>query len=418
MKRANLILMAALAAAGLVTATGALFAPAVAVAATATPKLGAKMSKPIAAAQEAIKVKDWDGALAALAEAQVIEPKTTYEAFVIDYISWYPLVQKKDYAAAEAALARAMASGFVPEPEQATRYKALAQLNFELKQYPKTVEYGRKVLELAPGSDDVAVLVAQAMFLANDFNGARSFVQQYTAGAAKPSEQLLQIALQANAELNDRAGAIGVLEQLIRSYPSQRYWHDLLSNQLYETKGDRDLRALYRLMADTNTLDKAEDFSEMATLLLAAGYPGEAKGILDRGLAAGAFKGEALTRAQTDLKRATAGADADRKDLPGADQALATAKTGNEMVATGKLFFSVGEYGKAADAIRKGLEKGGVTDADDAQMLLGIALTRAGQGPAAVDALGKVRDPKLAGIARLWKLYVDTRGQPAAPSAG
>lgn len=418
MKRANLILMAALAAAGLVGATGALLVPAVAVAATPAPKLGAKMSKPIAAAQEAIKVKDWDGALAALAEARAIEPKTPYEAFVIDYIAWYPLVQKKDYAAAEAALARAMASGFVPETEQATRYKALAQLNFELKQYPKVVEYGKKVLELAPGSDDVAVLVAQAMFLADDFNGARGFVQQYTTGAAKPNEQLLQIALQASAELNDRAGAIAVLEQLIRAYPSQRYWHDLLSNQLYETKGDRDLRALYRLMADTSTLEKAEDYSEMATLLLSAGYPGEAKGILDRGLAAGVFKGEALTRAQTDLKRATVGADADLKDLPGADKALAAAKSGNEMVANGKLFFSVGEYGKAADAIGKGLAKGGVTDADDAQMLLGIALVRAGQGPAAIDALGKVRDPKLAGIARLWKLYVETRGQPAAPSAG
>jgi len=418
MKRANLILMAALAAAGLVGATGALLVPAVAVAATPAPKLGAKMSKPIAAAQEAIKVKDWDGALAALAEARAIEPKTPYEAFVIDYIAWYPLVQKKDYVAAEAALARAMASGFVPETEQATRYKALAQLNFELKQYPKVVEYGKKVLELAPGSDDVAVLVAQAMFLADDFNGARGFVQQYTTGAAKPNEQLLQIALQASAELNDRAGAIAVLEQLIRAYPSQRYWHDLLSNQLYETKGDRDLRALYRLMADTSTLEKAEDYSEMATLLLSAGYPGEAKGILDRGLAAGVFKGEALTRAQTDLKRATVGADADLKDLPGADKALAAAKSGNEMVANGKLFFSVGEYGKAADAISKGLAKGGVTDADDAQMLLGIALVRAGQGPAAIDALGKVRDPKLAGIARLWKLYVETRGQPAAPSAG
>jgi tetratricopeptide (TPR) repeat protein len=299
-----------------------------------------------------------------------------------------------------------------------TRYKALAQLNFELKQYPKVIEYGKKVLELAPGSDDVAVMVAQALFLNNDFNGARSFVQQYTSGAAKPNENLLKIALQANAELNDRAGAITVLEQLVRHYPSQRYWQDLLNNQLYETKGDRDLRALYRLMADTNTLENVEDYSEMATLLMSAGYPGEAKGILDRGLATGVFKGEALTRAQTDLKSAASGAAADLKDLPGADQALAAAKSGNEMVATGKLFFSVGQYGKAADAIRKGLEKGGVTDTDDAQMLLGIALVRAGQGPAAVEALGKVRDPKLAGIARLWKLYVDAQSQPAAPSAG
>ena len=418
MKRANLILMAALAAAGLTTVSGALLVPAVAAAANPAPKLGAKMSKPIAAAQEAIKVKDWDGALAALAEAQAIEPKTPYDAFVIDYISWYPLVQKKDYAAAEAALSRAVASGFVPEADQPTRYKALAQLNFELKQYPKTVEYGKKVLELAPGSDDVAVLVAQAMFLSDDFNGARTFVQQYTANAAKPNEQLLQIALQSSAELNDRQGAMAVLERLIRYYPSQRYWHDLLSNQLYETKGDRDLRALYRLMADTNTLEKPEDYSEMATLLLSAGYPGEAKGILDRGLAAGVFKGEALTRAQTDLKRAAAGSDADRKDLPGADQALAGAKSGNEMVATGKLFFSVAEYAKAADAIGKGMAKGGVTDTEDAQILLGIARARAGQGPAAIEALDKVRDPKLAAIAKLWKLRLETIGQPAAAPAG
>lgn len=418
MKRANLILMAALAAAGLTTVPGALLAPATAVAATAAPKLSAKMSKPIAAAQEAIQAKNWDAALASLAEAQAVEPKTPYDAFVIDYISWYPLVQKKDYAAAEAALARAVASGFVPEADLPTRYKALAQLNFELKQYPKCIEYGRKVLELAPGSDDVAVLVAQAMFLSDDFNGARTFVQQYTANAAKPNEQLLQIALQSNAELNDRQGAMAVLAQLIRNYPSQRYWHDLLSNQLYETKGDRDLRALYRLMADTNTLEKPEDYSEMATLLMTAGYPGEAKGILDRGLAAGVFKGDMLTREQAELKRATAGADADRKDLPGADQALASAKTGNEMVATGKLFFSAAEYGKAVDAIRKGLAKGGVTDTDDAQILLGIACARAGQGPAAIEAFDKVRDPKLAAIAKLWKLYVETRGQPVAAATG
>ena len=418
MKRANLILMAALAAAGLTTVSGGLLVPAVAVAATPAPKMSAKLSKPITAAQEAIKLKDWDGALAALAEAQAVEPKTPYDAFVIDYVSFYPLVQKKDYAAAEAALARAMASGFVPEADQLSRYKALTGLNFELKQYPKAVEYGRKVLELAPGSDDIAVTVAQAMMFGGDCAGARTFVQQYVAGTPKPSEQLLNVALRCSAELNDRQGVMVILEQLIRYYPSQRNWHDLLTNQLYETKGDRDLRALYRLMADTNVLDNPEDFSEMATLLMSAGYPGEAKAILDRGLATGVFKGEALTRAQTELKRASAGADADRKDLPGADQALASAKSGNEMVATGKLFFSAAEYAKAADAIGKGLAKGGVTDPEDAQILLGIAYARAGQGPAAIEALDKVRDPKLASIAKLWKLYVDTRAQSAAAPAG
>jgi hypothetical protein len=39
------------------------------------------------------------------------------------------------------------------------------------------------------------------------------------------------------------------------------------------------------------------------------------------------------------------------------------------MVAIGKLYFSAGDYANAVDAIQKGLAKGGVADADDANML-------------------------------------------------
>ena len=170
-------------------------------------------------------------------------------------------------------------------------------------------------------------------------------------------------------------------------------------------------------MVDTNTLNKADEFSEMATTLLSGGFPTEAKAVLEKGIAANAFSGESLTRAQADLTRARTGADADRKDLPGADQALAAAKTGNEMVATGKLLFNVGQYAKAADAFRKGLAKGGVTDVDDANALLGIALVRGGKGAEAIEAFGKIRDPKLGEIGRLWKLLVETSAAPAAAPA-
>jgi len=135
--------------------------------------------------------------------------------------------------------------------------------------------------------------------------------------------------------------------------------------------------------------------------------------VLERGLAANVFKGDMLTRAQGDLTRAKSGADADRKELAGADAALAAAKSGNEMVAMGKLFFSVGEFGKAADAFAKGLAKGGVSDADDANALLGIALARTDKGAEAVEAFNRIRDPKLGEVGKLWKLYVETRSQSA-----
>lgn len=412
MKRANLILMAALAAAGLTSVSGALLAPATAVAA-GEQKVSAKIGKPLRAAQEALAAKNYDEALASIGEADAVEPKSPYEAFMVEELRWFALVQTKDYAGAVDSLKRAIDSGFVPAEDMPRRYKALAQLTYELKRYPEAVEYGKQALSLAPGDNETALLVAHSYYLAEDFAGARGFIDAYLAAGNKPDEQMLLIAVRSSVELNDRAGTMRGLELLIRNYPAEKYWKDLLNNQLYETKSDRDLRALYRLMQDANTLSKPEEYSEMATTLMTGGFPTEAKNVLERGLAANVFSGQSLTRAQADLQRARSGAEADRKELPGAPQALAAAKSGNEMVAIGKLYFSVGDYPKAADAIRQGLAKGGVSDTDDAQALLGIALARSGQGSPAIEAFGKVSDPKLAEVTRLWQLFVETSGQPA-----
>ena len=419
MKKANLVLAAAIAAAGVTSLATGLLAPATAVAQAAPQKqapqkIGAKMLKPLKAAQEAIGAKNWEAAIASLTEAQAIEPKSPYEAFMVDELGWYARLQTKDYKGAEEALARAVASGFVAEADVPQRNKALAQINYQIQDYAKAVEYGNKYLVAAPGSADIGALVAQSKFLQKDYAGARATVDQITAGAAKPDEQLLLIGLRSNYELKDRPGTVRSLESLVRYYPATKYWEDLLNNQLYETKADRDLRALYRLIADTKTMNRPEEYSEAASTLMTGGFPTEAKQLLEQGVSSGVFQGEPLARAQADLARARSGADADRKELPGADQALATAKTGNEMVAMGKLFFSVGEYGKAADAIQKGLAKGGVADADDANMLMGIAHARAGKPTEALAAFGTVKDAKLAEVARLWKLHVETSGSPAS----
>ena len=416
MKKANLVLAAALAAALVTGGTAALLAPATAVAQAKQQKIGPKMMKPLKAAQDAINKKDWAAALASISEAEAIEPKTPYEAFMVDELGWYPRLQSQDFAGAAQALERAVDAGFLAEADAAQRYKPLAQLNYQVQNYAKAADFGSRYLAATPGDQQIVELVAQSKYLQQDYAGARAFVQQVTAGGAKPSEQLLRIDLSSAVKMNDAAGMTRSLEALVRYYPAQKYWEDLLNAQLYQTRGDRDLRALYRLMVDTKTLNKPEEYSEAATTLLTGGFPTEARKILDQGIAAGAFQGAALARAQSDQQRAGAGADADRKELPGAEQALANAKTGNEMVAMGKLYFSVGDYGKAADAFRKGLAKGGVADVDDANALLGMALVRGGQAKEALPAFDAVKDGKLAEVVRLWKLYVETMGA-TAPAA-
>jgi tetratricopeptide (TPR) repeat protein len=428
MKKANLVLMAALAAAGLTGVVGGSLLPvSVAVAAdkekdkAPKQKLSPAVQKPLVAAQNAMTAKNWDEALAQIQLAQAVEPKTPYDAFMVDELGWYIYLQKKDYVKSAEILERSLASGMVSDADKPQRLRALTQMNLQNKNYPKAIASGTEYMKLNPADEEIALNLAQARYLSDDFAGAKTASEQLVASSAKPAEPALLLALRSNYELKDEAGIIRALEGLVRYYPAPKYWEDLLNAQLYRTKDDRGLRALYRLMNDTQTLDKGEEYAEMGSTLVTGGYPNEAKMILERGMSANVFQGESKSRAQAELERARTGATADAKEVATAAAQLAAAKTGNQMVAIGKLYFSAGDYANAVDAIQKGVAKGGVADLDDAQMVAGIANSRLGKLPEARTAFDAVKAPGLTDVARLWKLKLDTAATPAPtapPAAG
>lgn len=426
MKKANLVLMAALAAAGLTGVVGGSLLPVSSAMAAEKKdkgapkqKLSPAVQKPLVAAQNAMTAKNWDEALVQIQAAQAVEPKTPYDAFMIDELGWYIYLQKKDYVKSAEALERSLATGMVPDADKPQRMRALTQMQLQNKEYAKAVTTGTEYLKLVPTDADIALNVAQARYLSNDFAGAKAAAEQLVASSAKPAEAALLLALRSNYELKDNAGILRALEGLVRNYPAPKYWEDLLNTQLYRTKDDRGLRALYRLMNDTDTLDKPEEFTEMGSALITGGFPNEAKGILERGMGTGQLQGDSKTRAQADLDRAKSGAAADAKDVGTAASQLAAAKTGNQMVAIGKLYFSMGDYANAADAIQKGIAKGGVTDVDDASLLMGIAQSRQGKLADARAAFDAVKAPALTEVAALWKLKLDTAAAPAAtPTTG
>jgi hypothetical protein len=420
MKKANLVLMVALAAAGLAGVTGGSLLP-VAVAAdkekpAAKQKLSPAVAKPLMAAQKAMNEKNWDVAAAEVANAQAVEPKTPYDAFMVDELGWYVQLQKKDYAKSAEALERGLNSGFVPEADRGQRMKALTQMLLQTKQYPKSIEWGTKYLETNPSDSEIALQIAQARYLSDDFAGAKAAAQQIIASSPKPPEGALLLALRTSYETKDAAGTTNALQGLVRHYPQQKYWEDLLNDQLFRTKDERGLRALYRLMNDTGTLDKADDYAEMGSTLVTAGFPNEAKQVLERGMSSGVFSADAKGRAQQDLDRAKSGAAVDAKDLPSAGQQLASAKTADQMAGIGKLYFSQGDYANAVDALQKGLAKGGLKDADDANLLLGIANARLSKPTEAKAAFDAVKNPALAEVAGLWKLKLESGAAAAAPA--
>ena len=416
MKKANLVLAAAMAAAGMTGLVAGALHPVPALAADKAPvqKISASLLKPLKAAQEALVAKNFDEALVQLQAAQAIEPKTPYDVFMISELSWNAYLQKKDYPAAITSLEQSLNSGFVDPADVPTRLKALTQLNYETKNYAKAAEYGTRYLETTPGDDNTALMVAHAFYMDKNYTAAGALAQKEIARSTPPKEQMIQIWLQSEIALKNNPAALQALETRVRYYPTRSNWSDLTQNTLNQVRGDRELRDFYRLMQQTDTLTTGEDYAEAAALLVSGGFPAEAVKVLEGGMATGVFSGDALTRAKAELDRARAGAAADAKDLPGAAKGIAAAKTGNEVVAYGKLYFSAGDYANAVDAIRAGLAKGGVADTDDANALLAIALIRAGRTAEAKEPLQAVKAPSFATVVRLWQLYIDTKAAPAA----
>ena len=416
MKKANLVLAAAMAAAGMTGLVAGALHPVPAIAADKAPvqKISASLLKPLKAAQEALVAKNFDEALVQLQAAQAIEPKTPYDVFMINELSWNAYLQKKDYPAAITALEQSLNSGFVDPADVPTRLKALTQLNYETKNYAKAGEYGTRYLEATPGDDNTALMVAHAFYMDKNYTAAGALAQKEIARSNPPKEQMIQIWLQSEIALKNNPAAMQALETRVRYYPTRSNWSDLTQNTLNQVRGDRELRDYYRLMQQTDTLTTGEDYAEAAGLLVAGGFPAEAVKVLEGGMATGVFSGDSLTRAKAELDRARAGATSDAKDLPGAAKGIAAAKTGNEVVAYGKLYFSAGDYSNAVDAIRAGLAKGGVADTEDANALLAIALIRAGRPAEAKEPLQAVKAPSFATVVRLWQLYIDTKAAPAA----
>jgi tetratricopeptide (TPR) repeat protein len=398
MRKVSLVLSAALAVAG-VTGAGALLVPSVAM---AQQKVSAKVGVPLKAAQDAIAKKRWDQALAKIKEADGIGSKTSFDQYKINDMLWYVYLQQGRNADAARVLEGQINSGMMPAGDKGPRTKTLAQLYFRAGNYGKAGSLAKTL----PGDREMQMMVAQAAYKQNDYKGAIAAADKVLKAGGTPSQDLLQLVLRCNYELKDAAGTSKALDQLLKYYPSTDTWRRVLDSYFQSTKHDDELMALYRLSEDVGTLSEAAQYTDMTQALILGGFGVEGQRIMEKGIASGVFAGDAMTRAQRTLDAAKRKADVERATLPKAAGMLAGAKSGDDMHNVGKLYFSSGDYPKATDALKKAIAKGGLTDADAAEMLLGVALARSGNKAEAGKAFDAIKNPKFAEIGKLYKLAV------------
>lgn len=370
------------------------------------------VAEPLKKAQEAMKNKQWDAALAAIKQAQASEKKTPFEAYQIDEFLGYVMIQQKKFGEAAPVFERMINSGFLPPEQVDERTKTVAQLYFQVKDYKKSAEWAKKWLDKHPGQEEMGVLLGQSYYVMNDYKNAAatmsSVVNNAEKGGRTPQENWLQIVLSSQFKLENKDGIADALKKLVRYYPKPDYWESLLDIYRRKDTSDRVSLGYYRLMNDTGTLKQADDYVEMAQLAIDAGVPGEAQAIVEKGVEGGTLKSQDKTtqgRYDRLLASAKKSAADDKAQLAQLAKEADKGSSGQALVALGQAYLSYGMYDEAIDALKKGIAKGGVTDIDEAQISLGIAYLRKGQKDQARQAFKAVKaESKWHDLADLWEV--------------
>jgi len=412
MTRARSIALALTLAMGTVSAAGLLSATTAQAAEPAGKVTTKAVAEPLKKAQEAMKNKQWDAALAAIKQAQASEKKTPFEAYQIDEFLSYVLVQQKKFSEATPVFERMLNSGFMPADQVDERTKTVAQLHFQNKDYKKAVEWGKKYLDKHPGDEGISVLVGQSYYVLNDYKNAATTMMAVVTAAEKggrtPTENWLQIVLSSQFKLDNKDGIADALKKLVRYYPKTEYWENLLDIYRRRDTSDRVTLGFYRLMNEVGTLKQDDDYMETAQLAIDAGVPGEAQAIMEKGVQNGTLKSDDKTK-QGRYDRLLAGAKksatTDKASLAQLAKEAEKATQGQAYVALGQAYLSYGMFDEAIDALKKGLAKNGVTDVDEAQISLGIAYLRKNQKDLARQAFKTVKaESKWHNLAELWEI--------------
>jgi tetratricopeptide (TPR) repeat protein len=397
----------------LIGAAGLLAAAAAAAADTAPKQQNsAKLAKPLKEAHDDLTAKKYSEAIGKLKEAEGIAGKTPYDQHLINDMLSFAYIKTNDYPDAAKAMETEVDDGFTPAAEQSQKLRALSAIHYQLKNYDKAIEFGQRAIKGGFAEEETRKIVGQAYYLKGDWKGTLHFeeglVDAAIKGGGTPANESLQLVLSSCVKLEDNACITKTLEKLVTYYPKPEYWYQLLYGLIKETaSSDSNTLQVFRLMLETDVLKSADDYIEYAQLAMDAGSPGEAQRVLQRGFDKNIFGDQRnKDKAQRLLEKAKAKSATDQSTLDRVAKEADAGPTGAKNSAMGVAYFGYAQYDKAVDQFGKAISKGGLKNAAETQLNLGISQLKAGHKDDAVKSFKAVKgDPILERLSTLWALH-------------
>jgi hypothetical protein len=378
---------------------------------------------PFNAAQDLLKGGNAAGALAKLKEVDALPDQTPYEKYLILRVRAPAEYSVSDNTAAGADFETLLTSPYLPAEDRPVMLKFIAEMLYTSEQYGKAAAAIQRYIDAGGTEPQLKELLPQAQYAAKDYAAAaKSFRAQVDASLAAghvPTDKQLRFLVSAYLGEKDDAGYVYGLELLAVHYPKPDYWRELIG-RAREVDGFSSKLTLdvYRLKAQV--LGRVDDRERVnyAAIARQAGYPGEAKKVLDDAYANKPFTGADLADAGKLRPEVDKAAAADIAQESVNEKGALAAKDGNALVAQGLLETTQDKAAKGADLISQGIARGGIRQPDDARLHLGYAQVRAGRDADAMKTFQSITGPNgYASLAHVWILYLQSREASAAAPA-
>src|ERR1700736_932406 len=134
-----------------------------------------ELAKTLKEAQDALAAKKYPEALAKLKDAEGNPKKTPYDEHIINELAGVAYARTNNYPEASKAFEAEINDGFLDEKEVPGRIKAVAQMNYQLKNYDKAIEYGTRAIKGGFADEEMKTLVGQSYYLKGDWKNALRF---------------------------------------------------------------------------------------------------------------------------------------------------------------------------------------------------------------------------------------------------
>lgn len=315
----------------------------------------------------------------------------------------------KDDAATEEAIRIMATSPFLSAADRPRYINNLAILAQKRRDYVGVVKYREELVALNPADPEtilnLALVYRELKQTPKAIETLGKAIDAKKASGAKVDESWYQTRLQLaydgkTPEVQSASAA------LVSDYPTTTNWSNVLNIYRDSVNADDQLNLdTFRLMRAANALGGERVWQEYASTALEKGLPGEAKRVLDEGIAQKKLTGtkpiekEIASVAAPKLK-------SDQASLPALERDAAKAPNGKTAMGTGDAYYGYGNYAKAAEMYRLAVAKSAGVDAATANLRLGAALAMAGDKAGATTAFNAVTGSPRAQLGKYWLIYL------------